>query len=83
MIYGLHFASLSRAKGYNMEQLYGTMEGKNGYTNINILKGGKTLCAYTPRTNDWLHGHLGKDERAKFESAEGSILNETPKGDIR
>lgn len=33
---------------YNMEQLW-NMEGKNGYTNINIAKAEKRCVPYTPK----------------------------------
>ncbi len=48
---------------------YGTMEGKNGYTNINIAKAEKRCVPYTPKEQTiGFMVILGKDERAKFES---------------
>lgn len=56
------------------------MEGKNGYTNINIAKAGKTLCAlYAKEQTIGFMVILGKDERAKFESLREVFSNETQK----
>ena len=46
-LYELHFASLSSKS--TIWNNYGTMEEKNGYTNINIAKAEKRCVPYTPK----------------------------------
>lgn len=37
------------------------------------------MCPIRQRTNDWVHGYLGKDERTKFESMREMFSNAAQK----